>query len=638
MAVTDIYDAPEADLTAEEVQQWAFELKTDSGHEAMRTQMEKRHKDLVAMEDRPALAEHLLRAGIVVSMNSPLLGDLTDQVISDIRPFSTDITCVPMESGVERDCDELEKWFAVWKQTANPGWKHSRDFLWHLFLSSYAVSILKIRPDVVPDKEGKPQWADFPWEIIIPDPSTCYFPIEGAPFIPSVLAREYEMSVRTMEAKFAGAAGPFQTSMPLWKDGKVEILPIGDDYKVGSSGKYQGNAPRSENVTMIELMTPERTYIYCLDKTGHERVKADFNPRQGARGTLVWFGDNMTGCVPAVVGAGISTPLRTIPRERLQPAMRALYQDVKNLNRSWSTIATMAENAKPELINQKGAETIKAEARYTKSPTANLVNDGTGPAIIDLAGDRLLQWQHQEDKNVFEMAKHWDERTATDAARWRQLSDPEVLRDIKANVYLTSAESTRRSLSGVLTNYDFWWESTLSMAEASAHVLKREFPLWSSQDVVFGKAKKGNGSRKLSGGDLVTIDSAKSFKHTLNVATRSMSEAEQRMRREDMNARRAAGTATFMQELEIDYDDTEQQLVDLAIDRMLEHSEISFGAAEVDLAVQDACRFIGGVYIPIGGMGTPSPAVNQQAGATPGIGAPPMRPAMAGAAEGGSTG
>lgn len=633
LTTSDARNLRDAELDASEVREWVNELESDDHHTKLRDVQEKRWIDLVAMQDRPDLSEQLKRSGIVVAMNSPMLGDLADQLISDIRPFTTNIGCIPMdrENDIQRLCDEREKYLAVWKQQANPEWKVSADQLWHLFLSSYCVTGMRVRPDATtPPGADEPVWVDFPWSIEVWEPNTCFFSIEATPFIPKVLGRKYEASVRTLEQTFAGAGGMYQDSIPIWKDGKWNVEILGEDYQVGKSNKYKGNAKRGEFCEVYELYTETHTYIYLHNKTGGKGDnKANANTRTDNSGILVWSGPNPTGCVPAVVSSGRRTPVRAIPNERLQPAFRAGYQIIKNENRAWATIATMAENAKAELVNQKGAETLKAESKLSKTHTGSYETDADGPAIIDLHGDRLMLWEQQEMVYALKQAEHWAQQRQEFVNSWRQLSDPEVIKDARVNVFLTYAESTKRRLSGVLSAYDSTWKLLMWMAERTCEYFDRPFELYSSEELTFGAKKK------VTAGELVTLDPSKKFKHELVVATQSMTEAEQRMRREDMNARRAAGTATFVEALSIDYTDIDQQLEDLAIDRMLEHTMITFGDDEVDLAVQDAMKLLNGVYI---GFGQPvGVAPGPAALPAPGGGAAPMRaPAIAGPGGGSS--
>lgn len=596
------------ELTASEVREWAQELEFDPAHMQMRTEMQARHHDLVAMNEIPDLPSWMTSGGDVVAHPSPLLGDLADVILADMRPYNTDVSSVPLGKEYQKQADEEEKWLALWRAQANDGWRVSGDLLWHSLLSHYAVALFRVLPDVNKDAEGNPikgknGWVSYPWEITVPDPQTCFFPVTGAPIRPKVLARRYEALVRDIERDFSGAPGLYQDRQFKWsKGGQWSYEKLSDDYVYGRMpGSYTGSAKRGERCEFIELYTPNTTYLYAQN-------------RSGMKGELVWSGPNHAGGVPCVITSGLVTPQRE-ESERLQPAFRAIYQMVKAINRVRARRGSRSENLKGDLVNLKGPGTLAAESEFGVNDT--FVDDaGIGPRRHTLHGEQFGEWNPPPDLDLDKLEESLWKELERYINNWRQLSDPEVIKDARVNVYLNAVESTHRRQSRVTSNHDYVWRELMKMAEASVEALDHDFPLYATSEVRFGQGKK------ISAGELVTIGpKGVTYPHSLLVSTKSTSEAEQRMRREDEQQKRIQGVGTLDGLISVDSDDLLGSYEALAVDQMYAHTGSTFGTQQVDQYVSELLVLSAGAYIQAG-----PPMAPDAAAPAGGAGNSPMRP------------
>ncbi len=232
-------------LTAKEVIETVEWLERDVDHKAMRDSAERRHQ-LVNMNLTPDLPEHM--AG--VSEPSAMLIWLRDQISADMLPFPTETTVTVFDPNQQKQqqADKIERWLSLWQVRVDAAKRITSDARDHQMLSPYCAMILRC---------GGPD-EDFPWAIEIPDPDTCFFPIDRAPFRPTVFGRRFKQLVRDAEKAYSGKknyrngswdnrAGDWRFLDGEWRMGldRTRTFTSSVRTKTGSLRRFYGRASRT---------------------------------------------------------------------------------------------------------------------------------------------------------------------------------------------------------------------------------------------------------------------------------------------------------------------------------------------------------------------------------------------------------
>lgn len=588
-------------LTAEEVISRVRWIEEDQLLRDMRDRARRRH-ELHSMLTVPDLPPHLTR-GDAVSVNSPDVVWLTNSILADCRSYPTTTSVIPQgkyNKDQQDEGDEVEKWYAVKRAQLDDGGRNSHDITWHQCVTGYAVMILHCGAAGDPD----------PWRVEVPDPLTCFFPVEGGPMRPSFMARRYTMLVGQVQdrynsqkrTKFADKTLNFteeewKWATPLGEDEPVETGDVGNltTSRIGLPGV-------ADVVEMMELYLQGHIYHVALHGTistgqgvdGKEFVTRGKDSRfEGTNGCIVWEADTMTDGIPVVIVPGHVTPLR-VPVERFQPILWPAMQCALVINMIRAIRMTKAFNWRPDVIVEQTPELIAAlkEAGVLLEPT-NVQIEQAGPNIINVGGKAYF-WNQPTDDDLDKLETSWTNQMARIMDSQLIVTTAEVTKQATMGGMQISVGVRKRQQGPMLANKDWGWSEILKMVRASILVYKDNFPVYSEGGERF---KKG----KLESNTAVEITPKMiDFPHKIVVSTQSMTEEERRMLIQDWAYRQTMGLSTQVEGLEAaDYQDIADQVEKLAIDLALKHTTSGW-AQQLDAVCSDYIRTSGGILISFG--------------------------------------
>lgn len=593
--------------TANRVIQIVRWLEADELTRALRDRARRRH-ELHSMLTAPDLPPHMTR-GDSVSTNTPTVMWLLNSILADCRSFPTTTTVVPQgkyTKDQQEKSDEVEKAMAIIRAKLDDGGRNSHDIRWHQGGTSYGVMILHCGP------AGQ----SFPWSVEVPDPLTCFFPIEGGPVRPSIMGRRYTMLVEEVQRKygkqkrteFADKQLKYDEgewswgAKPISEDQPVEAGDVGDltTRRIGLPGV-------ADNIEMMELYTPECVYHVALHGTiGADGSRADnFN---GTNGEIVWKADTMTDGIPVVIIPGQVSPLRT-PVERFQPVLWAPMQCSLVINMIRAIRMTKAFNWRPDVIVGQDPDMIAAlkEAGVLNEPTNVQLEQG-GPNLIQVAG-RPMMWAQPNDDDLDKLEASWTiERDRYISAQVQTITD-EVAKQATLGGIQLAIGVRKRQLGPMLSNLDWGWAEILKMVVASIKHYKDEFPLFSRGGERYTKGE-------LEANAAITIKSSDvDFDFEVVVSTQSMTEEERRMLIQDWAYRQSLGISGYEEGLEAaGYQDIAQQMKKMAIDLGLKYTTSGW-MQQLGAVASDYIRTSGGILITYGIPPSLPAPMGQQGGA-----------------------
>lgn len=603
-----------SDRTAKEVREMVDWLQNDQDHRAMRESAEDRH-DLVNMLKVPDLPEHITR-GIATSEPSPMLLWLARNISADILPYPTQVTITPLgdlREDAQKQADKLEQWGSLFRTRVDSGKKVTSDCRDNQMLSPYAVMILRC---------GDPG-LDFPWTVETPDPLTCFFPIERAPFRPPLFGRRYKQLISDATKEFSGRRnyidGKQQSAGQLSYDGKNWGFDrLGTDRPYDSGSPFSGDNGRFRDCEFIELHDGEMCYI--------EALNAD-----GKSGEIVWQYKSMVGGTPAVIVPGYYSSVGPVS-ERMQPLLWPAMQMVYLINRVRAKRASRSDNLKPDILVEESPEWMAAKQAFPDAKTETDALESGGPNIINLHGRPTL-WALQNDPDLDKQEQsYWTELNRY-INSMTEVSDAEVVQDATANAFLTNLESRKRQRAPMLANLDWGWREIIKMAFVSIKEYDKEFELYSIDGTEHAKLRKGQ-SQTIGKADAEDIE--KNF--WIDVTTKSTSEAEARMRVQDWAYRKGLGISTQREGItSAGYTDETQQIEQLTMD-LGRQMVTPWVQQMVTTTVTERIRLRAGIDVsligqPLGPDGAPVPG---NTGGNLPNGLQPMRPAAVPGPSGGS--
>lgn len=630
------------ELSATEVIARVRWLEGDQLGRDMRDRARSRH-NLTVMQDVPDLPPHMTR-GDYVSIPMARLLDLGDTILADCASYPTTTKVIVMDklpSDEEERSDETAKWYAVKRRQLDEGGRHSHDVRWHQLFTSYAVMILHCGAATKDETDV--------WSIEVPDPLTCFFPMEGGPRRPSIMGRRYTMMVADMLMRYGGKkslANPKGDALKAFGGADPKDIewdwatPIGEDQPVEASdagsltARQPGLPGYADMVEIMEYYDAEYVYHVALFGAISGDSSADnVSKNAQSNGMIVFMAKTMTDGIPVVIVPGHVTPLR-VPVERFQPVMRPSMQAVKGLNMVRAMWASKAYNLKPDVIVEQGPEMVGAlrDAGILQEPSNIQIEQG-GPNIVNVAGKPML-WVEPKDEYLQQLYLDLDKELSSYIDTATQVTTAEVLKESTANGILLAVGVRKRRQGPMLEHLDWAWAEILRMVRSSLRVYKQDFPLYSWGDERYGTGDKGG---KLKTGTAITIsDKLADFRHEIVVTTTSMTEEERRAVIQDWAYRQTLGLSTQIEGIEAaGYDDVTDQAEALAEDLALKHTTSGW-AQQIDAVAQDFVRTKGGINVMWGqGGGLPAP-VGQEA--TPPTGPSPMRAPVTGGVSGGSGG
>jgi hypothetical protein len=598
-------------MTAPEVLKLAEFFEENTDHRAIRDAMEDRWK-YFSLTDMPDLPAHMKRGDEVIA-NSPFLGWLCDAILSDMSAYPTTVTIVPLDSSDQRTGDIIEKACMLQLNEFDRGKVVTRDMRWHQLMSAYCTPIL----NCTRDSRGRPQWL-----LDVPSPTTCFFPLGRMPDRPKYMARRYKALVADAANAYANTRGGRPGYRPVPKKGKNSRYywdweQVGDDYDVDHGSQTTTVADGFAECEIVWVATETMIYHVLINQSG---AALDKKP-----GEVVWSGPNLTGGVPAVILPSRVTPLRG--EDRLWPHLYPEIQMIKLINRVRAKRETRSDNAKPDVLYEQSPEQIRAQAAARQAAAQSgqfqeqelqevTINDG-GVSFVGLPG-RPMPWEMQDDPDLDKQEQSYLAELNRYVLSRLETTDPEVLAESKANVYLSYVENRKRQQATMLTNLDYVWKTILEMWLTSIVGYDEEVVLYSSEEVAYGTGKT------LEQGERVTIKPSDlanfSERFILKVETRSETEQERRMRVAAWGEEKAMGLASVRQGLKAaGYTDEAAQIRELFLDKAKEAVEPQV-IEQVKVAIEEAIRLGSRMLVTI------SSQAPQLAQAAAGAAAAPQQP------------
>lgn len=365
------------ELSSNEIVDIVETLRADPAQTALRADVRIRLEQH-AMTDIPYVPDFLLRSGKVQLMNSPRIADTARQINAVMSGYVTTTTVTPGEPSGQHKADELEKAYALRRQTLfSP---HTRAIKrWEQLVVGYGLYHLVC---------GSPD-DDDPWTIDQPDPLSCYFTADFTKSNrPTVLAREYRITARELSANYSDAR---EKRRPVYERGQVQWSPLTESQSVDST-PYQGTTIKGqmEQLDIYEYDDGEMCYVVALNR---ERR------RSRREGTVVWQRPNLTGGCAYVIVPGYLTGSREL-REKLLPHLWA-PMNVQNQIDTINTLrATRSLNLKPQVLMERTPELMKAaQALGILRAAPDNYEAVRGDTIIELDGKPHF-WQLPEDQDL----------------------------------------------------------------------------------------------------------------------------------------------------------------------------------------------------------------------------------------------
>ena len=610
-------------LTAAQAQEWATELENSAEMQAYIKLMERREA-IISMRLPSTVAEKLLETGDVLELASPSLLQLALTKRAKWNTFDTHLTVFNRDGDTldeKKQADELEKRLVLCLGQLNDGNKWFSETYWNLMLSSYDVTILHCGDDD-PDDE----WS-FPWWVEKPASNTCFFPIQGGPFRPPVLARRYTMTVGDAEKLYSGRKkGPlegqhvrFDASGKTWRKFSDDHAADTAGYAMGRSGK--GRLQQVEFVCLYDGLD-----IYHIAKGS-----------EGKQSETLWSTKERTGGVPAVIASGAVLSNRG-PGERLVPSYWPGYQYLSGLNNvramrmSMSIRVTNPVAVVEPVPGSPGAIEDNSGEQGGRTPALRLT-----PGDAAFVNGKIVPWPGDSNPDLDKLEQSWADEYREFRQAHTDIDDPNLYTRGTANVQLQQIEARGRLDSDPIGAKDWCVRSILEMLLVSVKSYpKRAFSLMANSNIHYGEHKKiDSGSRmKFNPSDL-------GFDYVIKVETEKLTAQDKKIRTEAEYDDYLRGLSTYEQVLDTKYDDPGEQWEKLAIDEGIKVAESVGGATSQEALMQvvrDILFLEGGYVLPppmlmgAGGAGQASP---DAAPPTNAVKAPTMEaPVVPGATQG----
>ncbi len=582
---------------ANEIIQTVKWLEADQLLRDQRDRARRRH-ELHSMLTVPDLPPHMTR-GDSVSTNTPRVMWVLNSILADCRSYPT-ITSVISQGkssvDLQDQADEAEKWYAVKRAQLDDGGRNSHDCRWHQGATGWVYMILHC------DGAGSESYKQGnPWRVEIPDPLTCFAPMEGGPCRPSIMGRRYTILVSDVINRYKGqqrtqfegqtlkyTGEEWEWAYPLGEDEPVETGDVGNltTRRVGLPGV-------ADVVEMIELYQPDHVYHVALHGTIGAEGSRNSSDHDGTQGQIVWEAETMTDGIPVVVVPGHVTPLR-VPVERFQPTQWALMQCAMVINMIRGIRMTKAFNWKPDFLVEQGPEMVAAlkDAGILQEPS-NIDIERGGPNVINVTGKPML-WVAPSDDDLNKLDESWTAEMNMIADTQMAVTTSEVAKAATLGGIQLAIGVRKRQLGPMLSNLDWGWAEIMKMVRASIKQYKDKFPIYA-----LGGEKYAKGELKAN--TSVTIDASMvDFPHEIVVSTQSMTEEERRMMIQDWSQREAMGLSTFAEGIEAaGYQDVADQIEKLSIDLALKHTTSGW-VQQMDAVASDYIRTSGGILVTFG--------------------------------------
>ena len=594
-------------LTAQEVIARVQGLEKDAELLAMRNKMRDRWK-LYAMLDLPDLPLHFTR-GDTVHLPSPRLIHLVHTMLADFASYRTSTTVNPKGPQKKKAADDLEQWLAVVRAKLDDGFRVSTGCAWHQLISAYAVLILLCG-------EG-----EFPWEVIVAAPDTCFFTVMGGPLRPAKLGRRYEMLISEIKDTYSGRDRTLSHGQRLvtQSEGEWDWQAMSDDRSIEGGSSLESHPGVDEKAEIYEYYDNDYSYHVVANRDG----------RNG--GHLLWCRENITGGVPAVIVPGLVDEIKGIPDEfetpgRFQPWLWPALQMVKILNLIRTIRATKSLNSKPDAFVEDSQEAIDAAKKLNiaRDATELEIEEG-GPNLIHIPGKAVL-WQTMPDPDLDKLEQGVREELNDYISTAMQLTSEATLQQSTANGILLGVEQRKIQLGPILSKKDWAWGEILKMVVCTIPYYEQEFEFY---------ARGGEGYSK---GDVDAaamvklVDDPEDVYTDIVVRTASITPSEIRAAVEDWAFRFDRGLSTLKEGITAAGYTNEQGQVEALAKEDGRKIAASAYAASIAAIVADRIRLRWGILAPL----APAPML-APGGPTGGPGASPMRtPEVQGGQGGGS--
>ena len=576
-------------LTAPQVLEWATELENDPEHQAYLLKMRDREA-LHSMRMPARLTEKQKQAGPTSELPSPSLIFLSQVKRAKWLTFDTHVTIFNRDGTTQADrekADELEKRAVICLGQLNEGNTWFQEMYSHLLLSSYSVTILHCGEDDLDD-----DWA-WPYSVEMPDPKTCFFPIQGGAFRPPVMARTYSMAVREVEKQYSGKSkkGPLEGAHIRFNAGTKRFEKFSDDHEA-EVAVTNWRRSRKDGLQILKFVwLADGDYIYHIVE-GEDVASSE----------MLWVSEERTGGVPAVVAPGMTTPIRGVGNaagERLAPLFWPIYAAVNGLNEIRARRITMSDvvTNPDRIVESENAGVVDAE-RLT-----GLTSMESSPAVAQAGGwwsargqVVAMPGQHNPDLDKLEIS--WKEDLDFYVNAHMDISRPELAAESTANVQLQQVEAKGRLDSESLGNADFVKKTILEMLFTAHKSYDRDLNVVAQRDMKYGQQKK------VERGNSYTLSkTVLDFKYVVNVETESVTAQERRLKTEIANENYLAGWATAEEVLDTMYDNPSEQWEKLARDegiRYLEGPMGAFSEQKLNQIAMDLAYLEGGIILPQG--------------------------------------
>lgn len=573
-----------------------------------------RLRPLHSMDLDEDLPEHFTR-GDFMALRVPTLIKLSDDILADTTGFPSttqvNIIAPPYDDSATKLGDSIEQWGAMFRSKNDEGRRVTRDNRWHLLLSSYSVMMLRC---LDPDSPRR-------WEVEIPEPTTCAFPLRSAPFRPRRFARHYRMLVSEIVDTYKGTRD--------WQPGKQLVM--------SATGNWDWEQLNDEqDVIGTPMHAPASSYaqeveVYELDDGDWIETVAGGLGEARDTGEMVSRVKNLTGGCRAVVMSAGANPRKD--KHRYQPMLWPVYQLILNLNELRAMRATRSVNVKPDVLVEQTPEQAAAAQAAGSLANNSIQMEGGGPSLVNING-KPTPWVMDADPDLDKSIEDIRNELAQVVASYSQTANEKVIQEANVNVFLPYAENVRNKQAPMLQQDDWGWAWMTRMALASIAEYDEAVPLYSMGTEVYGDF------HKMEHGTVVTLDPADiDLDHfSVNVITQSITEAERRALIQDYAYRKSIGVSVHEEVLiAAGYSDTAKQTYRLAKDAGLSLG-YTWNDQQLAAVIAEELRLTAGVLIPNYGAAPQAAAAAPPPGGGLTVNPPPIQGATGGSGVPGTNG
>lgn len=560
-------------------------LEEDADMQAIHTRMRESLYPLHAMEHEEMLPEHFTR-GDTMPIRLPVLASLAEGILADTFNFPTavsvNLTGPPFNKDDQEEAEKQERWCALFRARVDEGRRVTQDGKWHLLLSPFTVLLLRC------GSADKP----FRWTVETPDPLTCSFPHQSAPFRPKRFGRHYKTLVATIQDTYGNERGFSDGKRPYMKaDGGWDWTELTDDYPADAA-MHTMPAKLAEEVEVYEYDTGEYISVAC-------KGLGDYKDKD----ELVSRVKNLTGGVRAIV---LSTGNPRRDKARYQPALWPVYQLILILNHLLKMRAIRSLESRPDVFFNQSPEQITALGQVDPTQWAKVVDmwqefqSESGPQFMNVQGDPVA-WNREDDPDLDKLITFIDAKLNQVVAGYSASTNEMVLQESNTNVWLSYLANIRGKLSPVLGQLDWGWAQMITMALHSIKEYNEEVPLYATGGEHYGKFQPlERGTQASLKPDDIDLDRFK-----VSVVTESISEQERRLLVQDAVYRESIGVSTHDEVLSAaGYADVALQNEALAKDAGIRLG-LAWNDQQLAGYIQELMRLTAGVLIPSYGLPPP---------------------------------